>query len=458
MKVLLINPGWEDVFSAKGNRFNRPWPPLDLLNCAALLEKEGIAVHLLDARASPVNIDQIAHFATKFDRCFVTTSPIDRWQCPNIDITPFLKLVHLLSKEELYVMGAHGTVSPDMMLNQTNAKAIIRGEPEFTILDLCRGKKLKEIDGITFKDNGLAIHNKDRELLSLNDLPLPAFHLIDIGKYSYEILGNRLLLFEGSRGCPYPCIYCQKSMYGLSYRIKSPEKLIDEVDYGVKKFHAKSAYFIDLEFTLKRDFVEELCNGLIKRNIQFRWTCQTRADTVDLDLLKLMRKAGCKLIHFGVETGSERVMETIDKKISLSRIADGIFMAKKAGIDQACFFMFGFPTETEDDKLKTIAFAKMLNPTYASFHKVTPYPGTLLFEMVGERCKAALSPSWIEEHDTDHLNKTIRQALLEFYVRRKYVCSNILFSNPYSLIKKLRLFYNYWKSLKCVTPVNPPNG
>jgi len=287
---------------------------------------------------------------------------------------------------------------------------------------------------------------------------LPAFHLIDVGKYSYEILGNRLLLFEGSRGCPYPCIYCQKSMYGRSYRIKSPEKLIDEVDYGVKKFHAKSAYFIDLEFTLKRDFVEDVCNGLIKRNIQFRWTCQTRADTVDLDLLKLMRKAGCKLIHFGVETGSERVMETIDKKISLSRIADGILMAKKAGIDQACFFMFGFPTETEEDRLKTIAFAKMLNPTYASFHKVTPYPGTLLFEMVGDRCKASLSPSWIEEHDTDHLNKTIRQALLEFYVRRRYVCSNILFSNPYHLIRKLRLFYNYWKSLKCVTQANPPNG
>src|SRR3989304_8925261 len=109
MKVLLINPSWEDVFSAKGNRFNRPWPPLDLLNCAALLEKEGITVQLLDARASPVNIYQIAHFAKEFDRCFVTTSPIDRWQCPNIDITPFLKLLHLLPKEENPVAAALGT-------------------------------------------------------------------------------------------------------------------------------------------------------------------------------------------------------------------------------------------------------------------------------------------------------------------------------------------------------------
>lgn len=448
MKVLFINPRWEGVFSAKGNRFNRSWPPLDLLNCAALLEKEGIEVHLLDARACPITIDQIVHTATGFDKCFLTSSPIDRWQCPNIDINPFLKLVNSLPKEELYIMGAHGTVCPDEILEQTKAKAIIRGEPELTILDICRKIILKDIDGITFKDGGSVIHTKDRELLSLDDLPLPAFHLIDIRNYRYEILGNRFLLFEGSRGCPYSCIYCQKSMYGRQYRMKSPEKLFHEVVYGIEKFRARSAYFIDLEFTLKRDFVVELCNKLIKRNISFHWTCQTRADTVDIDLLKLMKRAGCKVIHFGVETGSERIMKTIDKKISLTRIANGILMAKKVGIDQACFFMFGFPAETEEDRLKTIAFAKILNPTYASFHKVTPYPGTPLFEMIKTHHKITLPNFYSKESETDLLNQTIRKALLEFYVGWQYVYSNILIGNPYNLIRKFRLFYNYWKSLK----------
>ena len=448
MKVLLINPSWEGVFSTKGNRFNRPWPPLDLLNCAALLEKDGIEVRLIDARANAINIEQIAHIATSFDKTFVTTSPIDRWQCPNIDINPFLKLIHVLPKEELYIMGVHGTVCPSEMLDQTKAKAIIRGEPELTVLDICRSKLLHDIDGIAFKDNGSVIHTKDRELLSLDDLPIPAFHLIDVRNYSYEILGNRFLLFEGSRGCPYPCIYCQKSMYGRQYRMKSPEKLFEEVVYGIEKFHARSAYFIDLEFTLKRDFVVELCNKLIKRNISFHWTCQTRADTVDIDLLKLIKRAGCRLIHFGVETGSERIMETINKKIRLSQIANGILMAKKAGIDQACFFMFGFPTETEEDKLKTIAFAKTLNPTYASFHKVTPYPGTPLFEVVRDRYNVPFLHSQTEEYEIALLNQTLRQALLKFYVRWQYIYSNILTSNPYSLIRKLHLFYNYWKSLK----------
>ena len=226
-----------------------------------------------------------------------------------------------------------------------------------------------------------------------------------------------------------------------------PEKLFHEVVYGIEKFRARSAYFINLEFTLKRDFVVELCNKLIKRNISFHWTCQTRADTVDIDLFKLMKRAGCKVIHFGVETGSERIMETIDKKINLTRIANGILMAKKVGIDQACFFMFGFPTETEEDRLKTIAFAKILNPTYASFHKVTPYPGTPLFEMIKTHHKITLPNFYSKESETDLLNQTIRKALLEFYVRWQYVCNNILLSNPYSLTKKLRLFYNYWKSL-----------
>lgn len=448
MKVLLINPSWEGVFSAKGNRFNRPWPPLDLLNCAALLEKDGIEVRLIDARAHAINIEQIAHIATSFDKTFVTSSPIDRWQCPNIDINPFLKLIHVLPKEELYIMGVHGTVRPDEMLDQTKAKAIIRGEPELTVLDICRSKFLPDINGITFMDNSSVIHTKDRELLSLDDLPIPAFHLIDVRNYSYEILGNRFLLFEGSRGCPYPCIYCQKSMYGRQYRMKSPEKLFEEVVYAIEKFHARNAYFIDLEFTLKRDFVAELCNKLIKRNISFHWTCQTRADTVDIDLLKLMKRAGCRLIHFGVETGSERIMETINKKIRLSQIANGILMAKKAGIDQACFFMFGFPTETEEDKLKTISFAKKLNPTYASFHKVTPYPGTPLFEAVRDRYHVPFLHFQTEEYGTAILNQTLRQALLKFYVRWQYVYSNIFISNPSSLIRKLHLFYNYWKSLK----------
>lgn len=447
MKILLINPGWDDVVSAKGNRFNRPWPPLDLLNCAALLEKEGIVAHLLDARACPVPIEQIARIASGYDKCFVTSSPIDRWQCPNIDIHPFLELVNSLPREELYIMGAHGTVRPEEILEQTKANAIIRGEPEFAVLDICRKTRLKEIKGITFKESGSVIHTEDRGLLSLDDLPMPAFHLIDIRNYHYEILGNRFLLFEGSRGCPYSCIYCQKSMYGRHYRMKSPEKLFHEVVLGVAKFGARSAYFIDLEFTLKRDFAVELCNKLIKRNLPLRWTCQTRADTVDIDLLKLMKKAGCRLIHFGVETGSERIMETIGKNISLEKIAHGILMAKKAGIDQACFFMFGFPSETEEDRLKTITFAKTLNPTYASFHKVTPYPNTPLFEMIKTHPMTILSDFSGKESETDPLNQTIRRALLEFYTRWQYVFSNILIGNPCNLIRKFRLFYNYWKSL-----------
>lgn len=448
MRVLLINPGWEGIVSTKGNRINRPWPPLDLLNCAALLEEEGIEVGLIDARACPVDNQQIARIAKQYDKCFITSSPIDRWQCPNIDLDSFLELTHLLPKEELYIMGTHGTVCPDELINQTHAKAVIRGEPELTVLDLSLGKTFKDMPGITYLDNGKIIHNRERELLSLNDLPMPSFHLIDVRNYSYEILGKRLLLFEGSRGCPYPCIYCQKSMYGRPYRMKSPDKLVGEVVYGVEKLQAQSAYFIDLEFTLKRDFVTEFCNKLIGKNISLRWTCQTRADTVDLELLKLMKKAGCKLIHFGVETGSERIMEIINKKISLSQIAQGILMTKKAGIEQACFFMFGFPTETEEDRLKTIAFAKTLNPTYASFHKVTMYPGTPLFEIMSEHLRTPKFTTWLKEYETDYLNQTVRQALFEFYVRWQYISKNIITSNPLRLIRKLYLFYNYWKSLK----------
>ena len=133
-------------------------------------------------------------------------------------------------------------------------------------------------------------------------------------------------------------------MYGKKYRLKSVKNLGKEVETAVKKFGIKNAYFIDLEMTVNKKHVAELCDFLINKKIKLSWCCQTRADTVDFKLLKKMRKAGCLLIHYGVETGSPRIMKFIEKKITHEQILNGVRLAHKAGIETACFFMFwGFP-------------------------------------------------------------------------------------------------------------------
>jgi radical SAM superfamily enzyme YgiQ (UPF0313 family) len=441
LKVLLVNPSWDGLVSRKGRRFNRAWPPLDLLNCAAILEQEGLNVSLIDARAVPTPLDAIREAAAQHDLVFVTSSPIDRWQCPNLNLGPFLAVTRLVEPGKLHVMGAHGTVAPDELLGMTRARAVIRGEPELTVRALCRGIDPSEVPGVTHQSCGTILHNPEGPVLDLTSLPMPAFHLLDLRHYRYEILGDRFVLLEATRGCHYRCSFCLLKMYGKGYRRKDPDQVVREVAYLVRETGARIGYFIDLEFTAARDYVWDLCERLALAGLPFEWACQTRADCVDGPLLDLMKRAGCRLIHFGVESGSARVLATTNKRITIEQIERGIVETKQAGIDQLCFFMFGFPEETQEDMDATIAFAKRLNPTYASFHAVSPYRGTTLFEMSGS-CE--LFPEvFSKEHDSAFLQGIVNRAFQEFYLRPAIVWSRLRRANLRHWRRQAALFWRY---------------
>lgn len=423
LNVLLINPSWDGLVSRKGHRFNRAWPPLDLLNCAALLEQDGVNVSLIDARAVPTPASEIREAAAQHDLVFVTSSPIDRWQCPNLDLQPFLAVTGLIDPDKLYVMGTHATVAPEELLEMTRARAVIRGEPELTVRTLCRAVDPSEVHGVTCRSNGTILNNPEGIPLDLTALPMPAFRLLDLRRYRYEILGDRFVLLEATRGCHYRCHFCLLKMYGKGYRRKDPEQVIGEVAYVVREIGAKTGYFIDLEFTADQEYVGRVCERLASAGLPFEWACQTRADYVDGPLLGLMKRAGCRLIHFGVESGSARVLAETNKRITLEHIERGIAETKRAGIDQVCFFMFGFPGETHADMEATIAFAKRLNPTYASFHAVSPYRGTALYDMSGSR---ELFPEvFNKEHDAAVLHGVVKRAFHEFYLRPAVLWSRL---------------------------------
>ena len=447
-KIVFINPLVESSSVRDNPIYNRIWPPLSLANCGALLEKHGFDVKIIDANTEFIKPKEVVRKINGFDKVFITTSTLDRWQCPHLNINPFLELIREIKKLNLdiYVMGSHGTMRPKEMLKATNVKAIVRGEPELTVLEICKEKNLKKIKGITYEKNGKIISNINRPPLDLNKLPIPAFHLLPMKKYFYEILGNNFTLFEGSRGCPFSCIYCLKSMYGDGYRKKLPEKLIEEVKYGIENFNIKTAYFIDLEFCINRNLVEKLCDFLIEQKYDFKWTCQTRFDTIDLKLLKKMKKAGCEIIHFGVETGSPRIMNIVKKGITISQIKHGMKLTKKAGIKPVCFFMFGLPTETKKDMEMTIKLAKELNPTYASFHIATPYPGTEFYNMIKNEIDDELFPCYYGNEN--ELKKTVNKAFLSFYLRPRYIFSRLREGEFKLLGKRIKLFFKYLRRIK----------
>jgi len=453
-EIVLINPAYDYPVTKRKEafRWNRTWPPLDLANSAALLEKHGFEVSIIDANADRLAPRDVTQKIKNFDKIFITSGSLDRWQCPHLDIRTFLETVKAIKEtgSEIYVMGPHGTFRPKEILKMTKVNHIIVGEPELTILDICKSKNPEKIQGLYFIKNRKTFFKPRKKFLDLNSLPIPSFNLLPMGKYFYEILGDHFNLFEASRGCPYSCTFCAANqMYGKSYRIKKAENLIKEIEYSIENFGVKAAYFIDLEFTLNnrlnRENVEKICNILIEKKLDFKWCCQTRADSIDCGLLKKMKLAGCELIHFGVESGSERILKSIDKKITLSRIENAIKMTKKIGIKTACFFIFGLPDETVEDMMRTVKFAKRINPTFASFNIATPYPNTVFYEKVKEEISELFPAYYDGILKVGDLKKLTNHALKQFYLRPLYLLQKIISENPKDLKKQFDLFRKFLK-------------
>ena len=432
MKVLLVKPWFPYPYSKGEYTYNRIFPPLALANCAALLEDEGCEVAIVDAGAEKIKLPKLKKIAEEFDKIFITSSSLDKWQCPNIDITPFLDTVKCIKdvNSELYLIGYHGTVDPEAILEQTQAKAVIIGEPEYSVRDICRKGELASVKGICYKDEeGVAI-TEAQEQVDLKKLPIPAFHLLDFGRYSYEILGSRLCLFEINRGCRLNCSFCNKIMYGEGLRTKAKEQIFREVSLAVEKYKVATAYFMDLDFLSDREIASELCDYLIKKKYKLKWVCQTRPDLLDIEIVKKMKEAGCRIIHLGVEAGSQELLDSVNKGVTVDKIRAAFKMCKTVGLQTLAFCLFGLPGETDAQRRKTFNFIKKLDPDFVSFHKLTPYKGSTIGNGEYQR--------------QDKVDRFIAKAMLKYYLRPVYLFR----LNPYMISCGLRLMWGRIKSLQ----------
>jgi len=430
MRVLLVNPHQRELVARRGKIYNRVWTPLSAANCAALLERDGHEAVIVDANALGLGPAEVARMAAGFDKIFVTSSELDRWQCPVIDIQPFIDTVQALRGVggDLYVTGAHGTVRPQEILELTGALALVRGEPEMTVLEICSGGDPAAIPGLSLRVGGQFVSTPSREPFDLAQLPLPAFHLLPMDRYHYEVMGSRFTLLEGSRGCASRCSFCLRKMYGGCVRTKSAGQLIGEIDAVVKRFGVRNVYFMDLEFTFNRALVVEVCEHLIAARYDLTWTCQTRFDLVDERLLRLMRRAGCDLIHFGVEAADDIALGALGKGVTVEQIRAGMRLVKQAKIRTACFFLMGYFGATAPDMERIVRFARELNPTYALFHIAVPYPGTRFHAEVmrsgGAFSDDGLFPeAYVGAMSLQQIKAAARRAHLGYYLRPRYLLS-----------------------------------
>lgn len=445
MRILLINPNYGAAERGR-RRYGRSWPPLDLLNAAALLKQAGHDPVLYDLRARPELAAHVETETRKADLVVLQTTPLDRWQCPDLNINALSDLLAVLPLEKLIIAGTHGTVRPDYMLRMTGAQAVIRGEPELTVLDVCEsGGNLNNIASLSFISVGKTIHTNLRAPLDLNDMPVPAYELIKPGHYGYELTGDKMGVLETSRGCPFQCSFCLKSMYGKGVRYKSSERVVSEVEHVVNEWGAESLYFIDLEFTLNRAHVLDICRGLKDAGLDVKWCCQTRVDAVDSELLEAMKDSGCVLIHFGLETGSERLLRETGKGINLKQVSDAFSICRRLKLNTAAFFLFGLPGETRKDRRETMALCRRIKPDYASFHIASPYPETKL----NESCEVddVFPPCIISLKSSAGaaLTRDVRNAYFEFYLRPGYILSQMRNNDLKSIMERMKLF---WKVIR----------
>jgi anaerobic magnesium-protoporphyrin IX monomethyl ester cyclase len=261
--------------------------------------------------------------------------------------------------------------------------------------------QLGAVKGLGWRHHGEIALNWDRPFFkSLDDLPMPYHHLLPLDKYRMPMIKGPYTFIVTSRGCPAGCKYCIKHVsYQNSVRLRSPAKLIEEMwmlhDLGIHHIHM----YADL-FTINRDQVVELCNLIIKEGLKITWTCNSRVDYVDEEMLRLMGRAGCTLISWGIESGNEVILKKAHKGYKMEQAHRALKWAKQAGIKNWGYFIIGLPGETVETIKETMAVSKKLPLDIALFHVAAPYPGTPFFFEVVENGWFRPGTNW-EEVDMD---------------------------------------------------------
>ncbi|MFH1744763.1 MAG: radical SAM protein, partial [bacterium] len=284
--------------------------------------------------------------------------------------------------------GVHPSVLPDEVMAHDNVDYVVIDEGEETMKELADGKNPMEILGLCFKQNNRVIKNELRPLIKdLDAIPPPAYHLLPMDKYypaigSYKCLPAMILL--ATRGCPGRCTFCYRTFRGV-LRKRSVGSILEEIkilqrDYGIQEF-----MFYDDTFTMFRELIREFCETIIREKINIIWSCFTRVDCADEELLSLMKRSGCHLVLIGVESADEQILRNVNKKISLEQAVNFIKIARRVGLETRAAFMFGNQGETEETIKKTIDFAVKLDSDEAQFNIATPYPGTEFFCWAKER-------------------------------------------------------------------------
>lgn len=273
--------------------------------------------------------------------------------------------------------GTHPTLDPIGTMKTGVYDYVVRGEGEYTVLELMNGIDAYQIKGITFKsEKGEIVNNADRGFIeNLDSLPFPQRDNYYSGNGKIDV-GSIIT----SRGCPFQCTYCASpQIWDKKTRYRGVDNVLEELEYMINSKGVSLVRFQDDTFTLNKKRAMEILEGILSKGLNIKWVCDTRVDKLDKEVLQIMKKSGCIRVKIGVESGSDEILKRVKKGISLEQIRNAVKLIKEMAIPLTAYFMIGFPGETDDDVRKTIQFAEEINADYNSLSVIAPYFGTQVY-------------------------------------------------------------------------------
>jgi anaerobic magnesium-protoporphyrin IX monomethyl ester cyclase len=359
--------------------------PLGIGYLAAVLEKNQYEVDVIDCQALKLSYEEFKSEISKRQPNIVgitsTTltyksalqiARIAKENCPNC----------------LTVLGGpHATFWDNEALQEcSDLDVVVRKEGEYTLLELAQrietGKSFRDALGTTCRMEKEIIKNPDRPYIeNLDELPFPAHHLFPLKHF--RKYGKVVFPLSTSRGCTFWCNFCSAvRMFGRRYRMRSPKSVVDELEFLNEKYGAQQFTFYDDAFSVDQSRVQKICEEIQNRKLKIEWDCETRVDMVTKDLLQQMRKAGCLAVWFGVEAGSQRVIDAMEKGITLEKTKRAFKWARESGLMTIASVILGFPEETPETAWETVKFIEEISPDDVGYYIATPYPGTPMYDYV----------------------------------------------------------------------------
>ncbi|MBR9678261.1 MAG: radical SAM protein [Nanoarchaeota archaeon] len=438
MKILFVRPhplgNVNTRLADSVNRAQGVYPPLGISYNAAVLESLGHEVKILDCHAENLTIKETGQRIKKYSPDIVGISVM----------TPLVQTGYRVAEQAkqhgaiTVIGGPQMFVYPKETVQHDSVDYGIAWEGEISFpqfIEFLKGKRdKKNVEGLVYKKENKIYQVPGKNLSVLDEIPFPARHLLPNSKYCSILAKKPFTTTMTSRGCPFHCDYCFKPPTESRVRFRSAKNVVDEMEHCVNEYGTKSIWFYDDTFTINRRHVIRVCKEILKRRVKIAWQTPTRVDVVDQKMLNLMRKAGCKTLRFGIESGDKKTLGLMNKGTSLKQIRKAVQMANRAGIQAFGFFMLGYLNETEESIRKTISLSKELDLDWAMFSNVVPFPGTRLYD----RClkQGVLNDYWRDftlEKTSERMpdvypgaKKWVEKAFKEFYFRPKYIKKKIL--------------------------------